>query len=783
LTYSHGLAEIKSNNALLTLKDDLLNLSADVKRNQADFGGLSDKISRLITEGGKLATEQAILDSLRFKTMRTRHSKIVEAHKKTFDWMFEETSANGSPRPRFVQWLRQDGGLYWIAGKAGSGKSTLMKYLSDSYQAKRFLEEWAGSKSLFTGSYFFWSGGNEMQKSQQGLLQSLLFDVLKQCPTMIPVVSSSRWSVDARHQGDLTRSWTRAELLEAFDILSKQRFCFFVDGLDEYEGDPVEVVDTLKGFAMSSDIKVCLSSRPWTELEEALSENPDRNMMLQDFTKEDIRRYIDDLLIRDPRFQRTIKEDHHFGDVSSQILEKAEGVFLWVFLVVRLLLKGLTHADTMSDLQRRLQKAPPTLEEYFMRMLEGVENVYHEETAQILQMCLAAESPLNLMTFSFLEQKDPNYALLSEIMPWTEEKLMKRCEVVRKRVKIRCRDLLEISPSSLTHESPRRSDVPNVHRDYQVDFLHRTVRDFFLSEKMQRKLSTWIEGPFNAHLSLCRAFLAYMKIDPLTLGADMQGFTASGEVGLGPITDRVFLDLIDDFLYHARHIEIHNQTTEVALIEEVDRVIRVRYSSLSLSHGTPLPILDGKTELGLELGSYEYKEGWILTMAVQADLKLYVTKRLEDQPALVNGVGGRPLLYCALMLPMKSSFASDLSLDMLRLLLHRKADPNQAYKSRSTWGHFLEHSYKDSRYAPPNIRKLWAEAIKLLLEHGADPDAKFETGRSSEKPTFSGRIIRYPIYNSVGEIIDECCPQDAPYLRDILEQRRRFSLWRWIGWT
>lgn len=30
----------------------------------------------------------------------------------------------------FVAWLEEGDGLYWIAGKAGSGKSTLMKYIA-----------------------------------------------------------------------------------------------------------------------------------------------------------------------------------------------------------------------------------------------------------------------------------------------------------------------------------------------------------------------------------------------------------------------------------------------------------------------------------------------------------------------------------------------------------------------------------------------------------------------------------------------------------------------------
>jgi hypothetical protein len=53
-----------------------------------------------------------------------------------------------------------------------------------------------------------------------------------------------------------------------------------------------------------------------------------------------------------------------------------------------------------------------------------------------------------------------------------------------------------------------------------------------------------------------------------------------------------------------------------------------------------------------------------MTMAVQADLKQYVAKKLESQPALVKGVHGRPLLYCVFLFPIASCIESELSEDV-----------------------------------------------------------------------------------------------------------------------
>jgi hypothetical protein len=65
-----------------------------------------------------------MIKSLHFKRLRQGQSNIKKAHETTFEWIFApNTSAN------LVTWLKSGDELYWISGKAGSGKSTLMKFL------------------------------------------------------------------------------------------------------------------------------------------------------------------------------------------------------------------------------------------------------------------------------------------------------------------------------------------------------------------------------------------------------------------------------------------------------------------------------------------------------------------------------------------------------------------------------------------------------------------------------------------------------------------------------
>ncbi len=123
-----------------------------------------------------------MLDCLSFGTMADREEEITEAHQNTFLWLLNPDLK--SPQKQtwvdFIEWLKSGRGTYWINGKAGSGKSTLMRLISKSKQTSAALREWSGSSHLIVGNFFFWNSGTVEQRSQIGLLRTLLHDILRQ---------------------------------------------------------------------------------------------------------------------------------------------------------------------------------------------------------------------------------------------------------------------------------------------------------------------------------------------------------------------------------------------------------------------------------------------------------------------------------------------------------------------------------------------------------------------------------------------------------------------------
>lgn len=144
-----------------------------------------------------LACENSILKGLTFSTITDRYDEVEAAHLQTFEWIFERSPFKaGQPNARkietkrwsnFVDWLRYGRGIYWINGKAASGKSTLMRYIYDHGQTHKELFAWSKDVSLATAGFYFWLAGTSMQKSQYGLLRGLLHEILRRHRKLIPI--------------------------------------------------------------------------------------------------------------------------------------------------------------------------------------------------------------------------------------------------------------------------------------------------------------------------------------------------------------------------------------------------------------------------------------------------------------------------------------------------------------------------------------------------------------------------------------------------------------------
>lgn len=180
---------------------------------------------------------------------------------------------------------------------------------------------------------------------------------------------------------------TWSELIKTFKTLLRQhgrsmKLCFFVDGLDELDRDHTALVESIQELVSSSGAKFCVSSRPWLCFEDAFGHGP--HLLLESLTYSDIVQYISNKFHENRRFVVLKRQDRRYAQqLIDEIAKKSSGVFLWVILVVRSLLKGFSNADRIMDLQRRLLELPADLEELFTNMLDSIEPLYKEHASQL----------------------------------------------------------------------------------------------------------------------------------------------------------------------------------------------------------------------------------------------------------------------------------------------------------------------------------------------------------------------------------------------------------------
>jgi hypothetical protein len=343
-------------NALSPMTEALDQIASDIKR--IEYSGLADNLNDSISAMRELSIQQTILRSLHFESRA-----IVDAQYETFDWVFEparykfdqDQIQDGGDFSAFAEWLRHRNGVFWISGKPGSGKSTLMKFLSQHPDTTKILSDWASFNDCITAHHYFYTAGTHLQKSCEGLLRALLFDILLKRPALMETTVPERWNNITR---DRIRNFNEfqpgsiPELLQSLlrladDSDKSTRFCFFVDGLDEYEGNSQEIIKVLAQLASSPNIKMCIASRPWNVFEDAYGRKKSDRIYLQDLTQRDIRIYTTRMLQEHPKWTSFSRQNISHEDLITAITSRAQGVFLWVYLVVRSLYDGLSDGNDL----------------------------------------------------------------------------------------------------------------------------------------------------------------------------------------------------------------------------------------------------------------------------------------------------------------------------------------------------------------------------------------------------------------------------------------------------
>jgi ankyrin repeat protein len=390
------------------------------------------------------------MGTLKFDQIASRESAIKSAHTTTCNWLLDHRFYREWSDPKAFSLHR---GFLWISGKPGSGKSTIMKFLTTL--AKR--------KICYDGAiatFFFNARGVHLEKSTEGMFRSVLLQLLERFPDLQEVLDDTGLIPRANN------SCPSLEILEillrkASSMLGRRSFTCFIDALDECDEDQVrDMVEYFEDLGQQvgsnlAQFRICFSSRhyPYVHLQHGF------RLVLEDQKghKDDLAKYVRSRLRADPSPQ--------IDELCDQILQKAAGVFMWVVLVVDILNKELQRGRVFAA-KKRLQQIPEKLSDVFRDMIRRDDRDM-EDTFLCIHWILYSKQPLSPeeLFYAVCSGLSPDDLAEAVAVPITRE-------IANKFVISSSKGLAEVTKSSYP----------------TVQFIHESVRDFLLKENGVREL-------------------------------------------------------------------------------------------------------------------------------------------------------------------------------------------------------------------------------------------------------------------------------------------------------
>lgn len=630
-----------------------------------------------------------------------------------------------------------------------------MNLLCQDSRTEAALRIWSGTNKVFMPNFFFWGPGSQLQKSLAGLLRSLIYQIMESFPDLMPVLATSM--DPSQHGFHQLPTWTEQRLRATLQVLlsaglEQYRLCIFIDGLDEFQGNHATLLDLIRNLREVTQVKFCLSSRPYPAFRNELGSSP--MLKLQDLTEPDIRRYVSDKLEGVPlKASQAAYSSFKIEGAIDTIVSKAEGVFLWVNLAVRDQLEGIRNGDDVEQLQERLQILPTEIEEVYGHMLQGIDKVYRKEVARYIRSALGTEEVWSFCEFALAQHKRiDDILLLSPDISISD--VYQHCKLVRGRIDATCKGLLELregtklekwqdfvtAPSDdaddfvrTFSESLKDQDLSPMqyeeliemsHFDanIRVDFLHRTAFEFFTDNNQGKEfLRMYASANPHPQILYVKALLAILIVFPLPsddnkvqISIDLIMTWASFAERVTGVAQPALMDLINrsiTLLYErSRDQQPHSHWCRVWSIF----VYRVSLDEL-------------RVRCTAELDKDDLCRVNFLGLAAWHGLDKFVEHILDSQSGWQRASTMDYVLGCTIDGPRFSSLHLLSRLSMITALLKRGADPNTKVSEDTMWNLFLRILY--DRYgggedASPSEYTQFINTVLAFLEKEANVNEK-----------------------------------------------------------
>lgn len=251
-------------------------------------------------------------------------------------------------------------------------------------------------------SFFFCQNTDDRLNNAVAVLKGLIYLLLLQEVSLAPYLKCE-YDRMGRDIFDVTNNNANA-----FDALSKvfrqmiqhsrSDFVYLaVDALDECEDGLLDLLDLVKETALQENrLRWILTSRNRVDIDENLAlESPGAKLSLE-VNSEAVSHAIENYTIHKVAQVPSLRSNPiQQAIIRQSLLEKAEGTFLWVDLVLRSL-----HTVLADDAVRRVDEMPPGLPMLYDRMMGDFgksTSDYRDSCLAVLSVATLAYRPLHIL--------------------------------------------------------------------------------------------------------------------------------------------------------------------------------------------------------------------------------------------------------------------------------------------------------------------------------------------------------------------------------------------------
>ncbi|KAL2816085.1 hypothetical protein BJX63DRAFT_388241 [Aspergillus granulosus] len=423
-------------------------------------------------------------------------------------------------------WYRGDDmdvhhGLIWIKGKPGSGKTSFLKHAFCRCTGE------GQADGVSVAGFFSQSKDQDHRWNQPDLFRALVYQLL--LTSNDDFLAFTRMFDAKINDAEKNVKWSeeelRAFLTATFSKPRRYRTIFFVDGLDECKGLGMRELAlffselTTTAYQANAKLSVCLSSREFPRV--SVGQCPE--ILIDRFNADEIQRYLHRKLTA-----AGFSGNEQWSRLAAAIIDKSEGVFLWVAIVLDNLLKSWDDGLRFWYLERELQDIPRELERLYERILSTIDGEDINITIRFFYWVILSTKRLRLLEWhhilAWIRDEPP-----SSLKEWRESDYFTETEwQLERQIQKISRGLVEVKSKriqlDIADKNSTCGDAGSLDSEEgetrTVQVIHSSVAEFFLSGTGFRMLGASVSENSehllgSGHISILFSCLDYITIPEL----------------------------------------------------------------------------------------------------------------------------------------------------------------------------------------------------------------------------------------------------------------------------